>query len=322
MSRRRGQAEAPPHGDLRPEGAKGGPDARGTLRRTVTEFMADDLTDRSAALTYYSLLSLFPALLAIASIVGLVADPRQLTDAVLKLAPESTAESLQGPIDSITSNSSAAGFALIFGLAAALWGASGYVAAFARASNVIYEVPEGRPVWKLRPFQILITLIMVVGIAVVTLAIIATGPVVEALADPLGIADPVVTAWDIAKWPVLVVVIVAMFTLLYYSAPNVRPRRWHSVIPGVVLSLMVWLLASAGFAFYVAYFGSYDRTYGTLGGVVVFLVWLWITNLALLTGAELNAERERTRELREGVPGAERQIQLPRRDDPDPPGTE
>jgi membrane protein len=322
VNARRDPVAAAPRDDLRPEGTEAPPTTGGTLRRTWSEFREDGLTDWAAALTYYGLLSLFPALLAIASVVGLVADPRELTDAALEIAPASTAESLQGPIDSMTSNSGAAGLALVLGLAGALWGASGYVGGFARASNVIYEVREGRPFWKLRPLQLLITLVMVLMIAAVTLAIVLTGPVVEALAEPLGIADPVVTAWDVAKWPVLVLVVVAMFTLLYHASPNVRPRGVRSVVPGVVLSLVVWLVASAGFALYVAFFANYDRTYGTLGGVVVLLVWLWITNIALLLGAELNAERERAAELREGVPGADRQIRLPRRDGAEPPQTE
>jgi membrane protein len=322
MSARRETTAEAPRDDLRPAGAETTPTTGGTLRRAWSEFREDGLTDWAAALTYYGLLSLFPALIAIASVVGLVADPRELTDAVLEIAPRSTAESLQGPIDSITSNTGAAGAALAIGLAGALWGASGYVGGFARASNAIYEVREGRPFWKLRPLQLLITLVLVLMIAVVTLAIVLTGPVVEALAEPLGLSGPLVTAWDVAKWPVLLLVVIGMFALLYWSTPNVRPGGVRSVVPGVVLALAVWAVASAGFAIYVAWFGSYDRTYGTLGGVVVLLVWLWITNVALLLGAELNAERERTRELREGVPGAERQIQLPRRDGTDPPRTE
>ncbi len=318
MSAERTTTTEAPRDDLRPAGAGRG----GTLRRAWSEFREDELTDRAAALTYYGLLSLFPALIAIASIVGLVADPQELTDAVLEVAPRSTADSLQGPIDSITSNSGAAGAALVVGLAGALWGASGYVGAFGRAQNAIYEVREGRPIWKLRPLQLLITLVLVLMIAVVTVAIVLTGPVVEALAEPLGLSGPLVTAWDVAKWPVLLLIVIAMFTLLFYATPNVRPSGVRSVVPGIVLALVIWAVASAGFALYVAWFGSYDRTYGTLGGVVVLLVWLWITNVALLLGAEVNAERERTAQLRAGVPGARRQIRLPRRDPADRPRTE
>ena len=314
-------ADDAPRRDWRPTGVDGRTSLWATLRRTVSEFKEDDLTDWSAALTYYGLLSLFPALLAVSSLVGLFADPQTITDVILEIAPESAADTLSGPIDSITSSSGAAGFALVLGLAGALWGASGYIAAFGRASNVIYEVREGRPFWKLRPFQILITLVMVLLLVVVALAVVLTGPIVEAIADPLGIGDTAVTVWDYAKWPVLAAMVVLMLAILYHSAPNVRQRDWRSVVPGVVLALVLWGVASAAFAFYVANFGSYDRTYGTLGGVIVLLVWMWISNVALLLGAELNAERERTAELREEVPGAEVEIQLEPRDDPTRPTT-
>jgi membrane protein len=186
---------------------------------------------------------------------------------------------------------------------------------------VIYEAREGRPFWKLRPLQLLVTLVMVVLLTVVVVAIVLTGPVVEAVADPLGIGATAVDVWDYAKWPFLAVAVVVMLGLLYYATPNVRQRSVRAVIPGVVLGLAVWAVASVGFAFYVANFGTYDRTYGTLGGMVVLLVWLWLTNVALLLGAELNAERERSREIAEGVPGARHELQLERRDDPDPPQT-
>ncbi|WP_217922839.1 YihY/virulence factor BrkB family protein [Miltoncostaea oceani] len=312
---------AAPGGMHRPQGVGADGSLWATVRRTVAEFREDGLTDWAAALTYYGLLSLFPALIALASVVGLFADPRDITDVVLEIAPPSAADALAGPIESITTNTGAAGVALVLGLAGALWGASGYIGAFGRASNAIYETREGRPFWKLRPVQIVITLVMVLLIALVTLAIALTGPVVDAVGDALGIGSQVLAVWDVAKWPVLAAVVVLMFTILYWATPNVRPRRVADMIPGVVLSLVVWLAASAGFAFYVSRFASYDRTYGTLGGVVVLLVWLWLTNVALLLGAEFNAERERSAEIRDGVPGATEQIQLTPRDRPDPPRT-
>lgn len=312
----------PPRREMRPTGVDGDASLRGTLKRTWSEFREDDLTDWAAALTYYALLALFPALLAVSSMIGLFAEPQTITDVVLEIAPASAAETLQGPIDSITSNSGAAGVALIIGLAGALWGASGYVGAFGRACNVVYETREGRPFWKLRPQQILVTLVMVVLITVVALALVLTGPVVEAVGEAVGLGETAITLWDIAKWPVLAALVVGLLLLLYWAAPNVRQRGVRGVLPGVLLGLVVWAVASALFAFYVANFGSYDRTYGTLGGVVVLLVWLWITNLALLVGVELNAERERARQLASGVPGAEKELQLEQRGDPDPPATE
>jgi membrane protein len=197
-----------------------------------------------------------------------------------------------------------------------LWSASGYVGAFMRASNVIYETPEGRPIWKLRPLQMLVTLVIVLLVALLALALVLTGPIVDAVAGPLGISSTATTIWDIAKWPVMLAIVITIIAVLYYSTPNVKLRGFKWVTPGSVVAVVTWLIASALFAFYVANFGSYDKTYGTLGGVVVMLVWLWITNLALLFGHELNAERERGHELAEGVPRADREIQLEPRSEP------
>jgi membrane protein len=285
----------------------------GTLRRTVTEFMDDNLTDWAAALTYYGLLSLFPALIAITAVVGLFGDPesttRELTEIVTRIGPETAEETFSGPIESITSNRGTAGTLAILGLAGALWAASGYVGAFIRASNVIYETPEGRPFWKLRPLQLLVTLVMVVLLALVAVAVVMTGPLVDAVGESIGIGDTAITVWDIVKWPVLIVVVITMISLLYYASPNVKLRGFRWVTPGSVVAVIAWVIASAAFAFYVANFGAYDKTYGTLGGVVVMLVWMWISNVALLFGHELNAERERSAELAEGTHEARHEIQ-------------
>jgi membrane protein len=293
-----------------------------TVKRTVMEFREDNMSDWAAALTYYGLLSLFPALIALVSIVGLVGDPasttRTITDIVTKLGPSSAADTFAGPIKSITSNRSAAGILLIVGLATALWSASGYVGAFMRAANVIYETPEGRPFWKLRPLQILVTLVMLLLLAAVAVALVLTGPVVDAVAGPLGVGSTAVSIWNIAKWPVLLAVVVTMFAVLFYAAPNVKLAGFRWVTPGALFAIVLWLIASAAFAFYVANFGSYDKTYGALGGVVCLLVWFWITNVALLLGMELNSERERSRELAAGVRGAERELQLDARSAPKP----
>jgi membrane protein len=314
--------EADVRTDAEPVGAPRGTSRTATLRRTLQEASEDNLTDWAAALTYYGLLSLFPALLALVSVVGLVGDPerttRTLTDLVTRLGPENAAQALAGPIDSIASNRSAAGVGLVAGLAVALWSASGYVGGFTRAANVAFETPEGRPVWKLRPLQMIVTLVAVVLVALVALSLVLTGPVVRAVAEPLGVTDTAVTVWDLAKWPVLLAAVLVVIVLLYYATPNVRQRGLRWVLPGALFALVVWLLASVAFSVYVAIAGSYDRTYGTLGGVVVFLVWLWLTNVALLLGAELNAERERSAELRDGVAGAERELQVPSRSRPRP----
>jgi membrane protein len=317
VSKRRGAAR---RADYRPEGTDGKSSLFATVKRTVAEFSEDNMSDWAAALTYYGLLSLFPALIALVSIVGLVGDPatttKTITEMVTKLGPGSAADTFAGPIKSITSHRGTAGVLFIVGLATALWSASGYVGAFMRAANVIYETPEGRPFWKLRPLQIFVTLVMLVLLALVAVALVLTGPVVTAVAGPLGIGSTAVTIWNIAKWPVLLIVVVTMFAVLFYSAPNVKLAGFKWVTPGAALAIVVWLVASAAFAFYVANFGSYDKTYGTLGGVVCLLVWLWITNIALLLGMELNSERERSRELAAGVPGADRELQLDARSAP------
>jgi membrane protein len=314
------RSEAGRRADYRPAGTNGKSSLFATVKRTVTEFSEDNMTDWAAALTYYGLLSLFPALIALVSIVGLVGDPatttKTITDMVTKLGPSSAADTFAGPIKSITSHRSAAGILFIVGLATALWSASAYVGAFMRAANVIYETPEGRPLWKLRPLQILVTLVMLVLLALVAVALVLTGPVVTAVAGPLGIGSTAVSIWNIAKWPVLLIVVITMFAVLFYSAPNVKLAGFKWVTPGAVLAIVVWLVASAAFAFYAANFGSYDKTYGTLGGLVCLLVWLWITNIALLLGMELNSERERSRELAAGVPGADRELQLDARSKP------
>jgi membrane protein len=267
-------------------------------------------------------MALFPALVAFVGVFGLVADPegatKAITDVVNQIGPSSAADTFSGPIQSITSSSSASGTLAVFGFLLALWSASGYVGAFIRASNVIYETPEGRPFWKLRPLQLAITLGTVILATITLLALIVSGPLAEAIGSAIGLSDAAVTAYQIAKWPILAALVITIFSILYYASPNVKLRGFTWVTPGSIVALLIWILASAGFAFYVANFSSYDKTYGTLGGVVVLLVWMWITNLAILFGHELNAERERSQELEEGTPGAEREIQLEPRHEPDP----
>jgi membrane protein len=284
------------------------------LKRTVAEFKDDNLTDWAAALTYYGLLSLFPGLIALVSIVGLVGDPRgatqTITEVVTAIGPRSAAQTFAGPIESVASDRGAAGTAFVLGLAVALWSASGYVGAFIRASNVIYETREGRPFWKLRPLQTAVTLAMVLLGVLLVVGLVLTGPVVDAVAGPLGVGSTAVTVWNIAKWPAMAGLFVLMVSVLYYASPNAKIRGFRWVTPGSLVAIVVWAVASTAFAAYVANFGSYDKTYGTLGGLVALLVWLWISNVAILFGHELNAELEREAEIEEGRPGAKREIQL------------
>lgn len=305
--------------DYKPEG-EGGTGLWPTLKRTLTEFQEDNLSDWAAALTYYGLLSLFPALIALVSLIGIFGDPKTttstLTEIITEIGPESGAETFKGPIESIVENQTAAGFAFVFGLAVALWSASGYVGAFIRASNVVYETPEGRPFWKLRPLQIGVTLAMIVMMALLAVGLVLTGPVVSAIADPIGLSSTAVDVWNVAKWPAMAVIFIVMVDVLYYTSPNVKLRGFKWVTPGAIVAIVVWAIASALFALYVANFSSYDKTYGTLAGLVVLLLWFWITNLAILFGHELNAERERSAEIDEGHPRAEKEIQLEPRDEP------
>ncbi|HEV3000267.1 MAG TPA: YihY/virulence factor BrkB family protein [Solirubrobacteraceae bacterium] len=291
-----------------------------TLKRTWKEFSQDNLTDWAAALTYYGVLALFPALIALVSIVGIVFSPKQITDAlneiVGQLGPTSAVDTLRGPIEGIANGGSKTGIMLIVGLLAALWSASGYVGAFMRASNIMYEVDEGREVWKLRPLQMLVTLLMILLIALGAVAVVVTGPVAEAVGGAIGVGDTAVTVWNIAKWPVLVVVVMLMLSILYYASPNAKVGRFRFITVGAVVAVVIAIVASALFALYVSNFGSYDKTYGSLAGVVIFLVWLWIVNVAILLGAQLNAERERSEQIEQGVEGAERDLQLEHRDKP------
>lgn len=306
--------------DYKPEGEASKTGLWPTLKRTLTEFQEDNLTDWAAALTYYGLLALFPALIAMVSLIGIFGDPQtttaKLTEIITELGPESGAETFEGPIKSIVENQSAAGFAFVAGLAIALWSASGYVGAFTRASNIVYETPEGRPFWKLRPLQIAVTLAMIVLMALLAIGLVLTGPVVEAIAGPVGLSGTAVDVWNLAKWPVMAALFILMVDVLYYTTPNVKIRGFKWVTPGAIVAIVVWAVASALFAFYVSNFGSYDKTYGTLAGLVVLLLWFWITNLAILFGHQLNAERERSAEIDEGLPRAEKEIQLEPRDAP------
>src|SRR5687767_3000745 len=302
--------------DYEPEGADPKPTTGGTLKRTLKEFSEDNLTDWAAALTYYGVLALFPALIALLSIIGLLTDPKTLTDALTAVVPGEAANTLNPVVEGIAASDSKAGFGLILGLAAAVWSASGYVGAFTRAANVVYETPEGRKIWKLKPLQLLVTLIGILFAALILAMLVLSGPVVDAVAQAIGIGDTGLTIWNVVKWPVILVLLALMIAVLYYATPNVRLRGFKWVSPGAGVALLVWAVASALFAFYVANFGSYNKTYGALAGVIIFLVWFWLTNLALLFGIELDAEIERTKELKEGVPLAEKEIQLDARAEP------
>jgi membrane protein len=286
------------------------------LRKTAREFSHDQCTDIAAALTYYAVLSLFPALLVMVSLLGVFGQGRRTTDAMLDIisdvAPASAVDTLRPTVQQLVESPSA-GFALVIGILTALWSASGYVGAFGRAMNRVYEIGEGRPVWKLRPVQLVLTFGGLLMAAAVAFMLAVSGPVARAAGQAIGLGDAAVTAWSIARWPVILVLVIVAVAVLYYTTPNVKqPKfRWMSV--GAALAILTWIVASVGFAIYVANFSSYNKTYGALAGVIIFLLWIWITNLALLFGAELDAELERGRQLQAGLP-AERELQLPPKD--------
>jgi membrane protein len=289
---------------------------RYVLRKTYREFGDDQCTDLAAGLTYYAVLSLFPAAIALISLLGVIGQGRTSVDKVIEvlrpLVSSSTLDTVQPALVHIA-DSQGAGFGLVLGVLGALWSASGYVGAFGRAMNNVYETDEGRPFWKLRPWTILVTLVAILLVACVLVMLIVSGPLADSLGNVIGLGSQAVTVWNIAKWPVIVLVVVLIVAMLYYATPNVKQPRFRWLSVGAFVAIVVWVLASVAFAFYVATFGSYDKTYGSLAGVIAGLLWLWITNVALLFGAELDSELERGRELQAGIP-AEQQIQLPARD--------
>jgi membrane protein len=286
------------------------------LRKTIREFSTDQCTDLAAALTYYAVLSVFPALVVVVSLLGVFGQGKSTTDAILQIVgevgPSSAIDVLRGPIEQLV-QSPTAGLTLAVGIVGALWSASGYIGAFGRAMNRIYEIDEGRPVWKLRPLQLVLTLVGLVVVAAAAFLLAVTGPVARAVGDTIGAGSVAVTVWNIARWPALLVLVVLAVAILYYATPNIEQPKFRWVSVGAAAAILVWVAASLGFGLYVANFGSYDKTYGTLAGVIIFLLWLWITNLALLFGAELDSELERGRQLQAGLP-AERDLQLPARD--------
>ena len=274
------------------------------LKCTVLEFKEDNVTDWAAALRYYGVLAIFPAILALVSILGLVGSSatQPLIDNVGKVAPGEAKDIVTTAIQNLQKSQGAAGVLFIVGLVAALWSASSYVAAFMRASNAIYDVEEGRPIWKKGPVRLGVTLVLLVLLAISALAVVLTGGLADQVGKLLGIGSTVVTVWDIVKWPVLLVIVSFMFAILYWASPNVKQPGFRWVSPGGVVAVVLWVVASALFAFYVANFGSYNKTYGALGGVIIFLIWLWISNIAVLLGAEFNAELERSRQIEAGHP--------------------
>nr|WP_234335282.1 YihY/virulence factor BrkB family protein [Streptomyces variegatus] len=274
------------------------------LKGSLREFKDDELTDRAAALTYYGVLALFPALLVLVSILGLTG--KSTTDKVLEnvqqLAPGSARDIITRAVEQLQGNAGIGSLMAIVGLVLAVWSASGYVAAFIRSANAVYDMPEGRPVWKLLPVRVAVTVVLLVMAVISAVIVVFTGGLAQQVGTTLGIGDTALTVWSFAKWPVLVLLVTTMIAILYWATPNAKVKGFRWITPGSLIALLIWLIASAGFAFYVANFASYNKTYGTMAGVIVFLVWLWITNIAILLGLEFDAETVRQRAIAGGHP--------------------
>lgn len=284
------------------------------LKRTVKEFQQDELADRAAGLTYYGILAVFPALLVLVSLLG-IAGPsatRTVLDSIEALAPEAAREMFTNAVAQLQASSGTGSLLAVVGLLGALWSASGYVAAFIRASNAVYDVPEGRPVWKVLPVRVGLTLVLMVLACGSALIVVLSGGLAQQIGGALGVGDTALTVWSLAKWPVLLVLVASMLAILYWAAPNAKGRGFTFISLGSVLALLIWLVSSAGFAVYVANFGSYNKTYGALAGIIIFLVWLWITNLAILLGLEFDAEMARERAIIGGHPQLEEPYVRPR----------
>jgi membrane protein len=274
------------------------------LKGSLREFKDDELTDRAAALTYYGVLSLFPALLVLVSLLGIAG--RSVTDRVLAnlqhLAPGSARDIITRAVQQLQNHSGTGSVIAVVGIVVAVWSASGYVAAFIRAANAVYDIPEGRPVWKVLPVRVGVTVVLMVLAVISSLIVVFTGGVARRAGQALGIGDTALTVWSIAKWPVLVLLVTVMIAILYWATPNAKVKGFRWITPGSFLALLIWMAASVGFAFYVSNFASYNKTYGTMAGVIVFLVWLWISNLAILLGLEFDAETVRQRAIAGGLP--------------------
>lgn len=313
--RRRRQEERHPKprrfGDL-PAGAW-----KRIAKRTFDQFRADGVTNLAAALTYRSVLSLFPGLLALVALLGVLGQyPQTFNDILVivgRVAPASAVQALQGPLEGVITNKGGADALLGVGLAGAIWAASGYIGAFSWATNVIWEAKEGRSWYRQWPFNVAVTLVALILLAAILIALVLSGPLATAVGEQIGVGHTGLRVWEVAKWPAIVVVVTFMIGGLYYLAPNVRqpPPRW--LTPGALFAVVAWMATSGLFGLYVAGLGSYNKTYGTLGAIITFLVWVWLTNTAILLGVELDSEIERERELAAGVPGAAERIQLPPR---------
>jgi membrane protein len=290
------------------------PSLKSVVKRSASEFKSDHLTVLAAALTYYGVLSVLPGLIVLFAVLGLLGKgtTHDLIGHVQSVAPGSSAHFIRSLIDQAQADKKDAGVGAIVGIVIAFWSASGYVNAFRQASNIIYGIEEGRPVWKTLPLRLGITLVAVVMLILSAVIVVVSGPIARQVGDAIGAGSVAVTVWGIAKWPVLFVLVSVLLAVLFWASPNAKQGGFKWVSPGGLMATAAWLVVSGLFAVYVVNFSSYNKTYGSLAGIVIFLIWLWLTNIALLFGAEVNAELDHGRAIAEGLPEDVRPFAVPR----------
>lgn len=285
------------------------------LARSVGEFLRDRGPDQAGSLTFYGVLSLFPAILVMVSLLGVFGQGARTVDAIMAMlsdiAPPEVLDPIRGPIESLVI-APAAGTALVIGMVVGLLTASRYVWALGRVMNGVFGIEEGRPLWRLLLIGILLTALLIVLVAVGGLALVFTGPVAQTVGGWIGLGETALAVWGVAKWPAALVSAVLALAVLYRFAPNVAGRKFHWVSLGAAGALVVIGAATAGFGFFVSNFGDFNRAYGSLAGIIVFLLWLWMVNMAVLFGVRLDAEVMRVRQLRAGIHAEEAVQVIPR----------
>jgi membrane protein len=282
---------------------------RGTgavIRRTLVAFYDDQMTHHAAALTYYGLMSLFPTVLLGLSLLGLLGQYPETYDAIMRYAREVAPESVVAPLDTSLERAlrakGTAATAVAISVAVMLYGTTGVLEAARRALNVVFEIEDGRKFLRRKLVDVASTVLLLALGLVTGILVFVGGGFADDLLGFIGLGSTVARVWSIARWPAALLVAVFVFSFIYFITPDVQQRSWRWVTPGAVGGVLLWLLASWGFSTYISSVADVGAIYGAFAGAIVLVAWLWLTNVALLFGAELNAEIERAKELREGVP--------------------
>jgi membrane protein len=290
------------------------PSLLAVLKRSRAEFRNDHLTTLAAALTYYAVLAVVPGLVVVFVALGFFGGDitNRVVTQVNDVAPASSGQFVHSLMTQARSHKTGTGVMAIVGVAIALWSASSYVNAFRQASNVIYGIGEGRPAWKTVPLRLGVTALAVAIMVVCAVIVVVSGSIARAVGNAIGAGHAAVLVWSIVKWPILLILVSILLAVLFWASPNAKQAGIKWVSPGGVLATVIWIVVSAAFAFYVTNFSSYNKNYGALAGIVIFLIWLWLTNLALLLGAEVNAELDHAKAIAEGLPEETRPFAEPR----------